>query len=67
MVCNRWYNFDDSGVSETNQIVTPAAYVLFYRATSAVDPPDFLPRLLSEMKANDAQIKVRTEAYCLVY
>ena len=35
----KWYNFNDSMVSEigTSQLVTPAAYVLFYRRR---DPED---------------------------
>ena len=40
----KWFKFDDSSVSEVHdpqQVITPAAYILFYRRRDAVLPKDF--------------------------
>merc|ERR1719197_1069691 len=40
----KWFKFDDSSVTEVSdpqQVVTPAAYILFYRRRDATVPDDF--------------------------
>jgi len=59
-VDGKWYSFDDSHVSETNNIVTPSAYVLFYVRKDLLE--DYLNKDWSNTSVAEKQARHDSDA-----